>query len=294
MVRSENPYIKLLRPHQYVKNLFIFLPQFFGMQITNIALLGRTGLAFMAFSLMASAVYVYNDYHDREEDRKHPEKKNRPLASGSISPARAGGLAFALLVVAGVLFVVLGAKTLMVAGIYLTLNIAYTLVLKHVAIVDSFSVALGFVLRLSVGSAVTDIVLSKWIVLMTFLLALFLAFAKRRSDVLIYLESGQKSRKLVDGYSLQVLDSFMVIVASVVIVAYIMYTVSAEVVARAGTDNLYLTVAFVVLGIMRYLQIAIVQGGGGSPTQVFLKDRFIQLSVLGWAIANAIILYHIF
>jgi decaprenyl-phosphate phosphoribosyltransferase len=291
MARPGNAYIQLLRPHQYVKNLFIFLPQFFGMQITNTALLGRTVFAFVAFSLMASAVYVFNDYHDREEDRNHPQKRSRPLASGRVTPTAALVLAVALLAVAGIIFVALGTKALVVAVVYLALNVAYTLLLKHVPILDAFSVASGFVLRLSVGSAVTAIVLSKWIVLMTFLLALFLAFAKRRSDVLIYLESGQKSRKLVDGYNLQVLDAFMVIVASVVIVAYIMYTVSAEVVARTGTENLYFTVAFVILGIMRYLQISIVRGDGGSPTQVFLRDRFIQLSVLGWALANAAILY---
>jgi 4-hydroxybenzoate polyprenyltransferase len=285
--------IVLARPHQYVKNMFIFLPLFFAMRITDMDLLYRSALAFAAFSLLASAVYVFNDFHDRQEDRNHPEKRMRPLASGRVSSVEALVLGVVLLACGGGMFAALDGSVLMVAGVYLGLNLSYTLWLKHIPIVDAFIVALGFVLRLFVGSAVTGVDLSKWIVLMTFLLALFLAFAKRRSDVLIYLESGQKTRRLVDGYSLEVLNAYMLIVASVVIVAYIMYTVSPEVIVRAGTDKLYLTVVFVIAGIMRYLHISILQGGGGSPTMVLLRDRFIQFTVTAWLLLNAAILYRL-
>ncbi len=284
-------YIRLARPHQYLKNFFIFLPQFFGMQILDLRLLGHSALAFAGFSLMASAVYVFNDYHDREEDRKHPTKRTRPLASGRVKPHEAMVFMTVLLFLGGGIFAYLGMPLLVIAGIYIILNVLYTLWLKHVAILDAFCVAAGFVIRLFVGSLVTAIMLSKWIVLMTFLLALFLAFAKRRSDVLIYLESGQKTRRLVDGYSLEVLNAYMLIISSVVIVSYIMYTVSAEVIEHVRSDRLYLTVVFVIAGIMRYLQISLVQNGGDSPTQVLLRDRFIQIAVLGWIAANAIILY---
>ena len=165
---------------------------------------------------------------------------------------------------------------------YVTLNLAYTVRLKHVAVLDVAIIALGFVLRLFVGSFVTGVPLSMWIVVMTFLLALFLALAKRRDDVLIYLETGQKMRKVVDGYNLKFLDSAMVMMASVVIVSYTLYTISVDVISRLHSEYLYLTVIFVILGIMRYMQIAFVEEDSGSPTRVMLKDRFLLIVVIGW------------
>jgi 4-hydroxybenzoate polyprenyltransferase len=171
------------------------------------------------------------------------------------------------------------------------MNIAYSLYLKHVAIIDVTVIAIGFVLRLFVGAAVTDIELSMWIVIMTFLLALFMALAKRRDDVLIYLNTGKKMRKVIDGYNLQFLDAAMAIMASVVIVAYTIYTTSAEVVERVHSQYLYLTALFVILGIMRYLQITFVQKESGSPTRIVLKDRFVQLTLIGWILSFVWILY---
>ena len=173
-------------------------------------------------------------------------------------------------------------SALYVLAFYVVLNLAYTLRLKHVAVLDVAIIALGFVLRLFVGSFVTGVPLSMWIVVMTFLLALFLALAKRRDDVLIYLETGQKMRKVIDGYNLKFLDSAMVMMASVVIVAYTLYTISADVTSRLHSEYLYLTVLFVILGIMRYMQIAFVEEDSGSPTRVMLKDRFLLVVVVGW------------
>lgn len=174
---------------------------------------------------------------------------------------------------------------------YVMMNIAYSLYLKHIAILDVTIIAIGFVLRLFMGSVVTGIVLSHWIVIMTFLLALFMALAKRRDDVLIYKNTGKKMRRVVDGYSLQFLDIAMAIMASVVIVSYVMYTSSVDVMERLNSQHLYLTALFVIMGVMRYLQIAFVFLDSGSPTQIVLKDRFIQMTLVSWLVSFVWILY---
>jgi len=280
-----------MRPSQYFKNLFIFAPLFFGLKITNIELLLSAFVAFLSFSLIASAVYIFNDYHDVEEDKLHPTKKNRPLASGSISKKAALLLMLMLLLVGLCIFSLLGRQMLYIVFVYLVINIAYTIKLKHVAIIDVFIISIGFVLRLFIGSAVTNVELSMWIILMTFLLALFLALAKRRDDVLIFLSSGDKTRKVIDGYNIDIVNLSMTIIASVNIVSYIMYTVSPEVIKKAHTDKLYLSVVFVLLGIMRYLQITFVEKKSGSPSDILLRDRFIQLTISGWILTLWILIY---
>lgn len=282
---------KLMRPYQYIKNVFIFLPLFFALKITQIDLLINALIAFIAFSLTASAIYILNDYHDIEDDRLHPKKKTRPLASGTIPKFQACFLMIVLFLIGFVLMASLSFYAVAVQLAYVLLNIAYSFHLKHVSIVDISIIAVGFVLRLFVGSAVTDVPLSMWIVIMTFLLALFMALAKRRDDVLIYLDTGKKMRRVIDGYSLQFLDTAMAIMASVVIVAYINYTTSPEVVARVHSDYLYLTSFFVIVGILRYLKIALVFKNSGSPTRIVLRDRFIQLTLAMWFISFGWILY---
>jgi len=283
--------IKLMRLHQYIKNIFIFLPLFFALEITNINLLLNALLAFIAFSLSASSIYIFNDYMDIEVDRLHPKKRKRPLASGEVSKKSAKSLIAILSIVGISLMAVVSLKALYVLLLYVGLNIAYTLHLKHIAILDITIIAIGFVLRLFVGAFATDIKLSMWIVVMTFLLALFMALAKRRDDVLIYLNTGKKMRKVIDGYNLQFLDTAMAIMASVVIVAYTIYTTSSEVVARVHSEYLYLTALFVILGVLRYLQITFVEEESGSPTKIVLKDRFMQFVLLGWIITFIWILY---
>ncbi|MEI6544123.1 MAG: UbiA prenyltransferase family protein [Methylococcales bacterium] len=281
----------LIRPHQYVKNFFIFLPLFFAGQILNPALAINALLAFIAFSFSASAIYILNDYYDIAEDRLHPKKKNRPLASGALSKKTAI-LLMLLLAASGIylMFAVSTQATVILTG-YILLNIAYSFYLKHVAILDISIIAIGFVLRLFVGAAATGIYLSMWIVIMTFLLALFLALAKRRDDVLLFLDTGKRMRKVIDGYNIQFIDTAMMIMASVVIVAYISYTTSPEVVQRLQNEHLYLTALFVIIGIMRYMQISFVKQDSGSPTKIILKDIFIQLTLVSWVVAFAWILY---
>jgi len=280
-----------MRPHQYIKNLFILLPLFFAMKITDTGLLANAFIAFMAFSLTASAVYILNDYHDIKEDSQHPKKKNRPLASGAISKPQAIAIMAILFMAGFTLMASLSLKATAILAAYVIMNIAYSLHLKHIAILDVTIIAIGFILRIFIGSVVTDIHLSMWIVIMTFLLALFMALAKRRDDVLIYLDTGKKMRRVINGYNLRFLDTAMAIMAAVVIVAYIQYTTSTEVIERVHNEYLYLTAFFVILGIMRYLKIAFVLKNSGSPSNIVLKDRFMQLILIGWILSFAWILY---
>jgi len=283
--------IKLMRPHQYIKNLFIFLPIFFALKITDTELLFHAFIAFLAFSLTASAIYTLNDYHDIEEDREHPKKRYRPLASGAISKSQAIVIMIVLSLIGFFLMATLSVNAVAILFTYVIMNIAYSFYLKHIAILDVSIIAIGFVLRLFIGSSVTGITLSMWIVVMTFLLALFMALAKRRDDVLIYLDTGKKMRKVIDGYNLQFLDTAMAIMASVVIVAYVSYTTTSEVIERVHSQYLYLTALFVILGIMRYLQITFVLKDSGSPTKIVLKDKFMQVTIFAWIISFAWILY---
>lgn len=283
--------IKLMRMHQYIKNIFIFAPLFFMIKISDLVLLANTTIAFIAFSLTASAVYILNDYNDIKEDRQHPKKKYRPLASNAIGKIEALIIMAVLFIIGFSIMASLSLEAFAILAIYVLMNIAYIFRLKHVAILDISIIAIGFVLRLFVGSVVTGIGLSMWIVIMTFLLALFMALAKRRDDVLIYLDTGKKMRKVVDGYNLEFLDNAMAIMGSVIIISYISYTTSPEVLLRVGSEYLYLTAFFVIVGIMRYLKIVFVLKNSGSPTSIVAKDFFIQLLLIGWVVSFAWILY---
>jgi 4-hydroxybenzoate polyprenyltransferase len=291
MIFKINNVLKLIRPHQYIKNLFIFLPLFFVGQITNPELFANTFIAFIAFSISASAVYILNDYLDIEDDRQHPNKKDRPLASGLISK-KAAFLLIAIFSIIGIsLMATQSLQALIVLLIYITLNIGYCFFLKHIAIVDITIIAIGFVLRLFIGAFVTGVLLSKWIVIMTFLLALFLALAKRRDDVIHFMNTGKKMRKAIDGYNLQFIDGAMMIMASVVIVTYILYTTSLEVTQRIQSEYLYITSLFVILGILRYSQISFVENNGGSPTKIILKDKFMIFTILLWILSFVYLIY---
>jgi decaprenyl-phosphate phosphoribosyltransferase len=283
--------LHLLRPHQYLKNGFIWLPVFFGYGIFDVAALERTLMAFAAFSMMSSTIYVINDYRDREEDRRHPVKKNRPLASGAVSPGEAlylGLICFGASLALALAFLPAACLFLLLA--YLLLNIAYSQSLKHIPIVDIFCIALGFVLRIYMGGTAADISISPWIVIMTFLLALFLALAKRRDDLLLTDQDGP-IRKAIDGYNHEFISLAMSVMASVIIVVYILYTVSPEVVAKHGTHRLYLTGIWVLLGLLRYLQITFVEEKSGSPTLVLLKDYVLQAVIAIWLVNIFILLY---
>lgn len=276
-------YFVLLRPHQYLKNLLLFLPAFFALRIWEGETMMRLLAGFVGFSLVASAVYILNDYLDQEDDRKHPVKKNRPIASGEVSGKIALGLMTGLIIVGLLIFILLDRTALYLITIYVAQNILYSFKLKHIPILDIFIIALGFLLRIGIGAVVVSphVPLSMWIVLIIFLGALFLALAKRRDDVLLAVE-GNKVRKSIDGYNLEFINAAMGIMASVLIVSYISYTISGDVQSRFNNHNLYFTVVFVLLGVLRYLQITFVEEKSGSPTKILMGDIFLQITILIW------------
>ncbi|MFV2005281.1 MAG: UbiA prenyltransferase family protein [Gammaproteobacteria bacterium] len=281
----------LLRPKQYIKNIIIFLPLFFSSQITDIQLLYNAVVAFAAFSLCVSGIYIFNDIQDADYDRKHPIKKSRPIASGAVSVKTAIIFMCVMLLAGFALMFFLSLQATLYMAFYVLLNIAYSLYLKHIAILDVSVIGVGFVIRLLVGSVVTSTSLSMWIVIMIFLLALFIALAKRRDDVLVHMKTGIATRKVIDGYNLAFIDSAMAILSSVIIVSYLLYTTSAEIIARLGNEDIYLTTFFVILGVLRYLQITFVMKLSGDPVSIFLNDRFLIFSMLGWVLAFVAILY---
>lgn len=283
--------LKIIRPSHWMKNVFVFLPMFFGGSLFDGEAIKASLLAFVAFSLVASAVYCLNDIIDVEADRQHPVKRLRPIASGKVSIGQACMMMVVLVVFA--LAVAAFANVGLVAIIigYLIMEIAYCLKLKQYAIVDVCILALGFVLRLLAGGFATGIWVSHWLVMMTFLLTLFLALAKRRDDVLMMNATGKAPRKNTERYNLTFINQAITINVAVAIVCYIMYTVSPEVVERFQTHYLYLTSIFCILGLLRYMQIAFVDEKSGDPTKVMARDHFLQLIVVAWAAAFAVIIY---
>lgn len=226
-----------------------------------------------------------------EDDRKHPVKCRRPIASGAVSKS-AALIVCALLLISGFAMAwFLRDKFLFVLGIYFFINLGYSLGLKNIPILDIILLAIGFVLRVKAGSVISFVPLSEWIVIMVFLLAIFMAVGKRRDDVLLKLSSGTDMRKSIKGYNLEFLNVLLALVCAVIIVAYFMYTMSDEVISRLGTYRLYYTCLFVLGGIMRYLQIIFVSADSGSPTKILYKDRFIQVTLLLWIASFISIIY---
>lgn len=286
--------IKVARPTHWIKNLFVFLPVFFGGGLLNTSEAVSAALTFLSFSLAASAIYCLNDIIDVNADRAHPVKCKRPIASGAITIPQAYGMMALSMLVSIVLMFLLPAgqtKTIFVIVAYFLINVAYCLRLKEYAIIDVCIIASGFVLRILAGGYATGVQLSKWIVLMTFLLTLFLAFAKRRDDVLRMNTTGQAPRANTSRYNLTFINQAITIIAGVMLVCYVMYTVSPEIIAQFATDKLYLTSILVILAILRYLQISFVDEKSGDPVKVALSDRATQLILLAWLLSFLVIIY---
>lgn len=291
MNQKYNDLLRLARPHQYIKNLFIFLPAFFAFQLTNYSVWYSGIQAFISFSFIASSVYALNDWFDRYNDRKHPQKRNRPIAAGRVSKRSVSIFIIVLLLLGLSIAVAISLQVFALLVLYIFLNVLYTIYLKRVPLIDVSIISFGFVIRLLVGAEATNVLLSHWIIVITFLLALFLALAKRRDDKLIQLKTETRVRKVIDGYNLKFLDSALVITATVIIIAYILWSISPEVIERMKSDKLYLNAFFVLLGILRYLQLTLVFEKSGSPSEILLKDRFIQGVLILWISTFIWILY---
>ena len=286
--------IRLIRPHQWVKNLVVLLPVFFGGALLHIESVYAGLVTALCFSFAASSIYCLNDIVDVEDDRRHPVKCHRPMASGAISIPQGYTLMFLMFILSMLSTFLLCQSQLETACVilfYWLLNIAYCLKLKQYAIIDVCIVSFGFVLRILAGGYATSIHLSKWIVLMTFLLMLFLSFAKRRDDVVRMNETGHAPRQNTIRYNLTFINQAITITSSVTLVCYIMYTVSPETIQNFHTDYLYLTSVFVLVGLLRYIQIAVVDKRSGDPTKVMLHDRFMQFVVLAFGLAFLFIIY---
>jgi decaprenyl-phosphate phosphoribosyltransferase len=283
--------LRLIRVKQWVKNLFLFIPLFFAGKLFDLNALSSIFSGFVAFSLVASAVYILNDYNDLEKDQAHPEKRNRPLASGLIGIPFAFTLMAIILSAGMVLAWVIDPLFFATLAIYLTVNLAYSFGLKNIALLDLFIIALGFILRIIGGGLLAGVAVTQWLMIMVFLLALFLALAKRRDDLMIFQKSGQQVRKSVENYNVQFLDSCLTLISAIIMVSYLMYTISPDVAQRHGTDHLYITAVFVIAGMMRYLQITMVENKSGYPTRILFQDSFIRITILGWIICFYVILY---
>ena len=288
-------YIHLLRPLQWLKNGFVFAPIFFSSNLLKWELFWPTLVVFMAFCLISSSIYCFNDLRDVEADRLHPKKQKRPIASGAVSVR--SGYAMMTICTIGAFALLPFSRSVnlpylyLILAVYWLMNVAYCLWLKQYALIDVTIIAIGFVMRVLIGGLTTDLWISHWLVLMTFLVTLFLAFTKRNDDYRIYEQTGLKPRVSITGYNKTFINEATAIIASVTLVCYIMYTMSEEVIARMGTRYVYLTSGWVLAGMLRYLQNMIVFGLSGSPTKSLVKDHFIQFCIVGWIASFFVIIY---
>jgi decaprenyl-phosphate phosphoribosyltransferase len=282
----------LLRVKQWVKNLFLLVPAFFAGTLFNFEHIKALLLGVVCFSIVASSVYILNDYRDRHQDRIHPKKKTRPIASGKVS-SQFAIFCFTLLGISGLtLAFFLHYIFFALLLFYLFLNIGYSFGLKNVPILDLFIVASGFLIRVHSGGILSDVPVSHWLSIMVLLLAMFIVIAKRRDDIVLHELTGSDFRKVSKAYNLEFINSCMTLLSAIILVAYIMYTVSPEVTDRFSSQYLYTTTIFVMAGIMRYLQITFVEKRSGSPTEIFLKDKFILITIVGWVISFYFLIYY--
>ncbi len=290
--KSGNAIFHLLRINHWIKNGVVFIPLFFAGEISNIPLLLNTFWTFLCFCLIASSVYIVNDIADRKADALHPSKSLRPIVSGSVSVKVALIIATVLQIVGYTLAFVINHNLALILLAYFILNLLYTFSLKNYPITDITIISLGFLLRIFAGGIIADIPISMWLVIMIFLLSLFMGFAKRRDDALLFKEQHIEARKNIRKYTIGFIDISMAVLGSVIIVAYIMYTVSPDIMSQVGSEYVYVTAIFVIHGILRYLHRCIVLNEAGSPVKVLLTDRGLQITIILWLISFYFILYY--
>jgi decaprenyl-phosphate phosphoribosyltransferase len=279
----------LMRPRQWVKNTFVFAPLFFTPLALSMETAIATVIAFVSFCCVSSGIYCLNDLRDRDSDRKHPKKRLRPLASGQVTAPAAVILSFLLLAVGFGVSVMKIPMVAVVLVVYVAVNVAYSLWLKNIAIIDVLVISFGFVLRVYAGALVIGVTPTPWIQICAGLLALFIALAKRRDDVV--LEIGTEHRVSLSGYTRLFLDVCIGVTLSALLVSYMIFTLNDEATDRLGSDGLFLTVPFVIAGIFRYLQLTLVFERSGSPTELIFKDGFLILSVAGWLLVYGYLIY---
>ncbi|MDI7816048.1 decaprenyl-phosphate phosphoribosyltransferase [Clostridioides difficile] len=277
-------YIKLMRIKQYIKNFFVFSAIIFSNNILNTNLLLKTFIAFVCFCLISSSVYALNDAIDMDKDKKHPKKRNRPVASGRISKKNANILFVILALISISLSIVVNFRLTIILVLYLINNILYSLKLKNIILLDVFSISLGFIFRVYAGCVAIDVNLSNWIILCTFFLSLYLAFGKRKKEIETLRDDAIEHRKILEDYDIENLNQMMVVMLSSTIVCYALYSTS-----NPEKPHMIFTTIFVVYGVLRYNYI-INTTNEGNPTEIVLKDWTLKINVILWIIACLIIL----
>lgn len=280
-----------MRYNHWIKNILVLLPAFFAGTIYDTNTGFYLSLAFIAFCLFSSSIYILNDIWDIKFDREHPRKKHRPIASGAIS-VNQGYLISLILFVMGILVsLLLPRNFLLLITLYYFINIAYGLYLKHIAIVDILIITSGFLIRILAGGVAVGIPVSYWMISITFLLAVLLILGKRRDDVLLLNETGKMTRSTVNNYRLKYVDIALIVFAVLVLVLYFFYSISPEVISRTGNTNLVWSSPMVGLGIFRYFYLVFKKKESGSPVGIFWNDRILQLIILTWGIVLIAIIY---
>lgn len=286
--------IKQLRIKQWIKNLLIFAPLLFSFNLFNTTDLLYSVYTFISYSFLASFVYIINDIKDIDADKIHPTKKNRPLASGKLKLSSAYILALICLIIATSFSVLIHKESLyfILLG-YLALNITYAYVLKHISIVDCISIAIGFELRIIAGCVAIGVIPSNFIMVVTFFLALLLAFIKRKGEIQSLTEQSAKHRKVLSYYTVALLDKYIFASATITIIGYLFYTIDENIIKLIGNGHLKYSIVFVVYGIFRFIQLSDIDiyEKEGDPTTLIYKDRAIQLSILLWIIYVTLCLY---
>ena len=283
--------ISLIRIKHWVKNVLIFLPAFFGGVIQNNDNIITLFYLFLYFSISASLVYILNDLIDVEKDKLHPQKKHRALASGAISKRSAYVLIILIILILSICSYYLPIKVVYVTCIYLVLNLLYSFYLKTIPILELFIVALGFTFRILIGGFGVEVEPSKWIIMLTFFAALYVILSKRRGEILN--NEALNTRKVLSSYTEAYLTHAMIIVLSVSVLAYIMYTVEPSVIKQFSTDKIYMTSVFVILALLRHLQQTLVYNKTESPVKYLFKDKLMLIIILMWFINYYILIYNI-
>jgi len=281
-----------MRPRQWTKNVVLFAALVFDQQLSvgHVPAVLRTAAGFLIFCLLSGVVYIINDIADVEADRQHPDKRRRPIASGKLPIPVARTFVVIVLVVIIPLSVLLSPAFAAIAVSYLLLNLAYSFRIKHIPLLDVFAIALGFVLRVAAGVVLIDVArFSPWLYVVTTLGSLYLGFGKRRAELALLADGANAHRRVLDGYTLPLLDQLITIVSSTTIVAYSLYTFSAP--NLPENHIMMLTIPFVIYGIFRYLYLIQVKHSGGAPEDVLLSDRPLQASIILWGISVLVVFY---
>ena len=284
--------LRAMRPNQWIKNGFVLAALVFSRHLFEPSFVWRSVIAAAIFCLLSGAVYLINDIFDRENDKRHPEKQNRPIASGELGARTAGVAAAVLVAVALIAAFKLDSRVGIVSGVYLVQNLAYSSYLKHIVILDVMIIAAGFLLRAVAGAFAIDVTISSWFILCTMLLSLFIGFVKRRQEITLLEGNAGGHRKILDEYNPAFLDQAIGIVTAGALVSYTLYTMSPEVSAKLGTENLNFTVPFVIYGLLRYLYLAYEKGAGGDAASTLLRDTPMLINGFLWLLTLVGVLYY--